>query len=90
MDVHCEKILTENLEKILNEGGRFQVRHEDENEPKYKVGDHLWLYEYFDGYYVHRIIECKITYIHRGYGLQKNFCILGFDVLLPERKNSTK
>ena len=80
MDIHCNKIFTENLEKILNEGKRFEVRRESPSEPEFKVGDELWLYETVNkGTHSPRLVECKITYIQRGYGLQENFCILGFN-----------
>ena len=80
MDIHCNKIFTENLEKILNEGKRFEVRRESPSEPEFKVGDELWLYEAdHKGALLLRMVECKITYIQRGYGLQECFCILGFN-----------
>lgn len=79
MRTHELKIRGIYLFDIICNGKRFELRKDDRG---FEVGDTLWLREVMDGGYTNRGITAEITYILRDcpeYGLQKGYCILGFD-----------
>jgi len=83
------KILNKYFDDILYNNKRFELRKDDKN---YKVNDVITLREYdieknqYTCYSVNKI-TIMITYILRNveqFGLNKDYCIFGFEILFKQ------